>query len=89
MGGITMERDSLRDLITIQSESGEQLAYEVEALFDMEGKSYALLRSGDETTLMRVHEDEHGQHLVNISNESDKASLLDAYQIAVDASPAE
>ncbi len=84
-----MQSDSLRDLITIEDENGEQLSFEVEALFEMEDKSYALLRSGDQTTLMRVIEDETGQHLVQVSEQIEKESILDAYQIAVEASPAE
>ena len=52
-------------------------------------KTYALLRSGDQTSLMEVKEDASGQHLVQITNQSEKESLLDAYQVAVEASPAE
>ena len=52
-------------------------------------KTYALLRSGDQTALMEVKEDASGQHLVQITNQSEKESLLDAYQVAVEASPAE
>ena len=84
-----MENDSIRDLITIEDGNGDQLSFEVEALFDMEGKTYALLRSGDQTALMAVEEDASGQHLVQITNQSEKESLLDAYQVAVEASPAE
>ncbi|WP_428908208.1 DUF1292 domain-containing protein [Niallia sp. Krafla_26] len=84
-----MKGDSIRDLITIESENGEQLSFEVEALFDMEGKSYALLRSDEQTVLMRVKEGKSGQQLIQISDQSEKESLLDAYQIAVAASPAE
>ena len=32
----------------------------------MEGKTYALLRSGDQTALMEVKEDASGQHLVQL-----------------------
>ncbi|WP_338452402.1 DUF1292 domain-containing protein [Niallia oryzisoli] len=84
-----MENDSLRDLVTVEDESGRQLSYEVDALFEMQGESYALLRNENDTVLMRVEEDEKGQHLVNITNQTEKESLLDAYQIAVDAAPAE
>ena len=38
---------------------------------------------------MEVKEDASGQHLVQITNQSEKESLLDAYQVAVEASPAE
>jgi hypothetical protein len=84
-----MEKDTLRDLITVEDENGNLLSYEVEALFEMEGESYALLRSEDDTVLMKVEEDENGQHLVGLSNEDEKDSILDAYQVAVDAAPAE
>lgn len=52
-------------------------------------KTYALLRSGDQTALMEFKEDASGQHLVQIIKQSEKESLLDAYQVAVEASPAE
>ena len=55
----------------------------------MEEKSYALLRSGDQTVLMRVIEDKAGQHLVQVSEQIEKESILDAYQVAIEASPAE
>ena len=41
-----MENDSIRDLITIEDGNGDQLSFEIEAMFDMEGKTYALLRLG-------------------------------------------
>ncbi|WP_053363220.1 DUF1292 domain-containing protein [Bacillus sp. FJAT-27251] len=84
-----MERDEIRDLITVENELGQQISYEVEALFEMNGESYALLRSNEETILMRVEEDNKGQHLVGLSDDSEKEAILDAYEIAVDAAPAE
>ncbi|KAA9023641.1 DUF1292 domain-containing protein [Niallia endozanthoxylica] len=63
-----MENDSLRDLVTIEDEKGQQISYEVEALFEMQGESYALLRNQNDTVLMKVEEDEKGQHLVPIAN---------------------
>jgi len=81
--------DNIRDLITVEDESGNEISYEVEALFDMRGETYALLRSEDDTILMQVEEDEHGQHLIGLSNKAEKDNILDAYQIAVDAAPAE
>jgi hypothetical protein len=84
-----MERDELRDLITVENELGQQISYEVEALFEMNGESYALLRSNEETILMRVEEDDKGQHLVGLSDNTEKEAILDAYEIAVDAAPAD
>jgi hypothetical protein len=83
------KKETIRDLITIENESGEEKSYEVEALFDMEEHTYALLRSQEETLLMQVEEDEQGQHLIGLSNQNDKEAILDAYQIAVDAAPAD
>jgi len=81
--------DRIRDLITVENEAGEHISYEVEALFDMNGETYALLRSKEDTVLMQVEEDEYGQHLVGLSNRGKKDAILDAYEIAVDAAPAD
>ncbi|WP_394232254.1 DUF1292 domain-containing protein [Niallia oryzisoli] len=64
-----MENDSLRDLITVEDEKGQQLSYEIEALFEMQGESYAMVRKENDTMLMRVKEDEKGQHFVNVKNQ--------------------
>ncbi|MFS0636004.1 DUF1292 domain-containing protein [Mesobacillus foraminis] len=84
-----MEQDSIRDLVTVEDDQGNLLSYEVEALFEMQGESYALLRSNEETVLMRVEEDGKEQYLVGLSDKDDKDAILDAYQVAVDAAPAE
>lgn len=84
-----MDQDPVRDMVTIEDESGNELQYGVEALFDMEGASYALLHSEEDTILMRVEEDGEEQFLVGITNEDEKEAILVAYQIAVDAAPAE
>jgi hypothetical protein len=34
-----MENDSIRDLITIEDGNGDQLSFEVEAMFNMERKT--------------------------------------------------
>ena len=77
-----MENDSIRDLITIEDGNGDQLSFEVEAI------AYALIWKGIKD-IVEVKEDASGQHLVQITNQSEKESLLDAYQVAVEASPAE
>lgn len=63
--------------------------FEVEALFEMNGESYAMLRNEDGTVLMKVEEQGNDQFLVGLESEKEKSQLLDAYQIAVDAAPAE
>lgn len=84
-----LENDSIRDLVTVNDEKGNQKQFEIEALFEMNGESYALLRDRTETVLMRVEEEGGEQFLVGLNNEIEKSYLLDAYQIAVDAAPAE
>lgn len=84
-----MENDSIRDLVTISDEEGNQKQYEIEAIFEMNGESYALLRDREETVLMRVEEEGGEQFLVGLDNKTEKSYLLDAYQIAVGAAPAE
>ena len=80
-----------RDYITIEDTEGNEKQFAIEALFDVEDQSYALLASEDETILMRVEDDEEeeGQYLVGITDSGEIETILSAYQIAVDAAPAE
>ncbi|WP_102347217.1 DUF1292 domain-containing protein [Bacillus sp. Marseille-P3661] len=81
-----------RDIITIEDEQGNEQHFALEALFDMNEQSYALLTSQenfDETILMRVEVEGENQFLVGIMDPSESEALLNAYQIAVDAAPAE
>jgi uncharacterized protein YrzB (UPF0473 family) len=79
-----------RDFVTIEDENGIEKQYAVEALFDMKEQTYALLQSNGETLLMRVEEDDNDeQYLVGLTNQQERESILDAYQIAVEAVPAE
>jgi hypothetical protein len=84
-----MSHDEQRDFVTIEDEYGIEKQYAVEALFEMEGNSYALLRANDETILMRVEDDGDEQYLVGLSDPEERESILDAYQIAVEAAPAD
>ncbi|MFV8829494.1 DUF1292 domain-containing protein [Alkalihalobacterium sp. APHAB7] len=84
-----MEPNELRDHITVEDEHGNEMDYAVEALFDMDEHSYALLSSDDETVLMRVEDDEGEQQLVGISDPEERDAILSAYEIAVEANPAE
>lgn len=78
-----------RDYITVKDQNGNEKEYAIEALFDMEGESYALLASAEETVLMRVEGSDEEQVLVGITDEQERDSILAAYQIAVDEAPAE
>ena len=77
-------RDDERDYITVEDERGKQKEYAVEALFDMEEESYALLKSGTETIVMKVEGEEGDQYLLGISDPSESEAILDAYEIAVE-----
>lgn len=84
-----MKEDSIRDLVTVTDDMGKEREFEVEALFEMNGESYAMLRNEDGTVLMKVEEQGDDQFLVGLESDAEKSQLLDAYQIAVDAAPAE
>jgi len=84
-----MDKIHTRDFITIEDENGNEKEFAVEALFDMEDQSYALLVSGDETVLMRIEEYGDEQYLVGINDKKEREAILDAYQIAIDHAPAD
>jgi uncharacterized protein YrzB (UPF0473 family) len=80
-----MESNDIRDQITIEDDDGNEKDYSVEALFDMADESYALLSSSEEVILMRIEEYEDEQTLVGVTNPEEKASILAAYALAVEA----
>jgi hypothetical protein len=84
-----MNRDEPRDYITIEDDQGNLKDFAVEALFDMEDESYALLKSEDETIVMKIEGEEGNQDLVGINDPSESEAILDAYQIAVEHAPAD
>ena len=84
-----MKRDEARDYITVEDEKGNQKEFAVEALFDMEDKSYALLAAEDETIVMKVEGEEEDQYLIGIMNPVESEAILQAYEIAVEHAPAE
>lgn len=88
-GDLTMMHDETRDYITIKDNQGQLKDFAVEALFEMEGNSYALLAADDITMVMQVEGEEGDQYLVGISDPVESQSILDAYQIAVKEAPAE
>lgn len=79
-----MMRDKKRDYITIEDTEGNRKDLAVEALFEMNDKSYALLKGKDETMVMKVEGEEGNQYLVGISDPLERNAILDAYQIAVE-----
>ena len=84
--------DVYRDKIVVKDENGDEKEFSIEALFDMKEKTYALLHSlqdQNNTFVMQVENTEDGQYLTGIKNPSERDMVLDAYEIAVDANPAE
>lgn len=86
---MTLKNDEPRDYITIEDGKGNRKEFAVEALFDMEEESYALLAAEDETIVMKVEGEEGNQYLVGVSDPMESEAILDAYQIAVEQAPAE
>ncbi|WP_096200595.1 DUF1292 domain-containing protein [Bacillus sp. FJAT-45350] len=82
-----MSTNEERDHITIEDEQGIERDYSVEALFDMEDESYALLSSSEEMLVMRVEEEEGQQYLIGITDSDERDAILDAYALAVEAQP--
>lgn len=79
----------MRDLIVVQDASGAQHEYGVEALLEMNDQQYVLLVNGEDSLLMKVEGEGEQQELVGIPEPAVLHSLLDAYEIAVEAAPAE
>lgn len=73
-----------KDVITIKEENGRLQQFEVEALFEMQNKSYALLSAEKETIVMKVVNNKDNQILVNVS-EDERNNILNAYEIAIEA----
>lgn len=86
-----MERH-IRDPITVTDENGHEMHLTVEALFDMFDETYALLKTRDENQdmlVMRVENEGSEQYLESIEDPNTIENILDAYEIAVDAHPAD
>ncbi|MGZ4112837.1 MAG: DUF1292 domain-containing protein [Tumebacillaceae bacterium] len=79
----------IRDVLIVEDAQGRQQEFGVEGLFEMDDESYVLLASQDDTVLMKVEGEGDDQELVGIQDPELLQSLLDAYQIAVEAAPAE
>jgi uncharacterized protein YrzB (UPF0473 family) len=87
-----MSNEQERDYITVKDEAGAEKQFAVEALLNMEDNTYALLRSEhdlDDAIVMQVENEEDGQYLIGINDPNKKGMVLEAYEIAVDANPAD
>ncbi|TCP58315.1 uncharacterized protein DUF1292 [Tumebacillus sp. BK434] len=79
----------IRDRIIVEDDQGAQLEFGIEGMFEMDDRNYVLLTNEEDTILMQVVGEGDAQELVGIDDPEEAQSLLDAYQIAVDAAPAE
>ena len=84
-----MKNFNLRDYITVQDDEGNNKAYAVEALFDINDETYAMLRSEGELAVMRVEGEGEDQYLLGVTDPDMIQSILDAYQISIAEAPAE
>jgi len=79
----------MRDVIVVEDAQGRTREFGIEGLFDVDDQSYVLLTSEEDTVLMRIEGEGEDQELVGIEDPEELQTLLDAYQIAVEAAPAE
>lgn len=79
----------IRDRIIVEDDQGTELEFGIEGMFEMDDRNYVLLSNEEDTILMQVVGVGDDQELVGIEDPEEAQSLLDAYQIAVDAAPAE
>ncbi|MBO1513673.1 DUF1292 domain-containing protein [Metabacillus bambusae] len=87
-----MSHDYIRDWITVEDDDGNKKQFVVEALLAMEENTYALLRSEhelDHAIVMQVENEDDEQYLIGINDPLKKTMVLDAYEIAVEANPAD
>lgn len=87
-----MSHDHERDLITVEDNDGNKKQFIVEALLAIEEDTYALLRSEhelDHAIVMQVENEDDEQYLIGINDPRKKTMVLDAYEIAVEANPAD
>jgi hypothetical protein len=89
---ITLSHDHERDWITVEDNDGNKKQFVVEALLAIEEDTYALLRSEhelDHAIVMQVENEDDEQYLIGINDPRKKTMVLDAYEIAVEANPAD
>ncbi len=76
----------------IEDENGFKKELAEEALFDMDERTYAMLKAMDKTDemiVMEIGRDEHGQYLTGIDDPEKVQMILDAYEVTLKENPAE
>lgn len=78
-----MPEHKIRSNVTIKDKEGNEKQYRVEAFFDLDDKSYALLTSKEEDLLMRIEGDE----LIELADNEEIKSILGSYQSIINSLP--
>lgn len=76
-----------RDTIRVEGQDGRERDLAVEALFDMNEDSYALLKDEEDLILMKIENEGGEQYLSGITDPNETDLILTAYQIAVHGGP--
>lgn len=78
-----MTEHKINSRVTLSDEEGNHKEYRVEAFFDVDDQSYAMLTSKDEKLLMNVK----GNDLVRLASPEETESILGAYLRTVQSLP--
>ncbi|MFD2169629.1 DUF1292 domain-containing protein [Tumebacillus lipolyticus] len=78
-----------RDRIVVEDDQGQKREFSIEGMFEMNDRNYVLLMNEEDSVLMQIVGEGDSQELLGLDDRAEAQSLLDAYQIAVDAAPAE
>ncbi|WP_034333306.1 hypothetical protein [Bacillus sp. J37] len=81
-----------RDVITVLDEYKQEKQLSVEALIVINSETFALLTMKEDISVilvMQVKNERDGQYLFGIDDPAMTSMVLDAYEIAVDANPAD
>lgn len=81
-----------RDLITVLDEYKQEKQLSVEALLVINSETFALLTPKEDFSVifvMQVKDEKDAQYLIGIDDPAMTSMVLDAYEIAIDANPAD
>ncbi|MDQ0253594.1 hypothetical protein J2S74_000966 [Evansella vedderi] len=82
-------KEYLDNKIIIKDDSGYEKEFHVEAMFKMDGESYAIVTGDTETLLMRIEDEGDEQYLVGINDPEERDAILSAYEIAMNTNKME
>lgn len=71
-----------KEYVTIKDDEGNEKVFEIDAMFEMNGHTYAMITADDDTLVMKVEYENGEQTLVSATDE-EMENLIDAYNIAI------